>query len=147
MDLDPAHADVVADIRELPFPEHHADAMAAVHVLEHIYRWEVDDMMRDWLRVLKPGGVLILELPCMDKVFRYIADSIDRRALMSATFSWWPLWGDPKYREPAMVHRWGYTYGMLKELLIKAGFVNVKADKPRYHFPQRDMRVTAVKPC
>lgn len=146
VDLNPDVADVPADIKALPFPDDYADAIVAIHVVEHIYRWEVLDMFKEWLRVLKPGGKVIVELPSMEKVFKYIMDSFDRKEAMSPTFSWFPLWGDPKYREPGMVHRWGYTYPMLKEILIKAGFTGVMAEKPRYHFPNRDMRITAVKP-
>lgn len=146
VDLNAKFADVVADIRSLPYPDNHADAMAAIHVVEHINRWEVENMLSEWLRVLKPNGVLILELPSMEKVFRYISDCHDQRKPLSYAFSWFPLWGDPKYKDEGMTHRWGYTFPMLRELLIKAGFTGVKVDKPRYHFPQRDMRITAAKP-
>lgn len=145
VDLDPTHADLVSDIRSLPHPDNHADAIAAIHVVEHIYRWEVEDALKEWHRVLKPGGQLILELPSMEKVFTYITNMMDTKNSMSPTFSWFPLWGDPAYKDGAMVHKWGYTYPMMREILINAGFANVKVGKPRYHFPQRDMRVTASK--
>jgi len=103
-------------------------------------------MLKDWLRVLKPGGSLILELPCMDKVMRYMANVAEQKTLMSPTFSWWAMWGDPSYRNPLMCHKWGYTVMMMQQLLIKCGYENVKYEKPRYHFPQRDMRITATKP-
>lgn len=136
----------MADITRLPYPDNHADAIAAIHVIEHFYRWEVDAIVIDWKRVLKPGGRLILELPSMEKVFNYIANALDRRLPMSATFSFLPLWGDPKFKDVSMMHKWGYFFPMLRELLVKNGFENVASEKPRYHFAQRDMRVTAVKP-
>ena len=48
-------------------------------------------MLKDWLRVLKPGGELIIELPCMDKVMRYMANVAERKTMMSPTFSWWAM--------------------------------------------------------
>lgn len=138
--------DVVADITNLPFDDNYADAIAAIHVLEHFYLWDVQGILEGWKRVLKPGGKLIIELPSMEKVFRYIANALDQKLPMSATFSFHPLWGDPKYKHPAMQHKWGYFFPMLKQELVKAGFENIQLDKPRYHFPNRDMRVTALKP-
>ncbi len=146
VDLDENTADVVCDIRKLSFEDGYADAIAAIHVVEHVYEWEAGPMLKDWLRVLKPGGELIIELPCMDKVMRYMANVAERNTLMSPTFSWWALWGDPSDRNHLMCHKWGYTILMITQLLIKCGYENVKYEKPRYHFPQRDMRITATKP-
>ncbi len=146
MDLDETTADVVCDVRKLSFEDNHADAICAVHLVEHVHEWEAGPMLKDWLRVLKPGGQLVLELPCMDKVMRYMANVAERKTMMSPTFSWWALWGDPKERNPLMCHKWGYTILMITQLLIKCGYENVKYEKPRYHFPQRDMRITATKP-
>lgn len=145
VDLDP-DADHVCDIRKLDFDDNIADAICSVHVVEHVYEWEAGPMLTEWKRVLKPGGRLILELPCMDKVIRYMANVADQKTLMSPTFSWWALWGDPSYRNALMTHKWGYTIQMISQLLIKCGYEDVKYEKPRYHFPQRDMRITAVKP-
>ena len=141
-----AKPDVEADITDLPFGDNYADVIVAIHVIEHFYKWEVPDVLEEWKRVLKPGGKLILELPSMEKVFSYIANAMDRKIPMSGTFSFLPLWGDPSFKDPAMMHKWGYFFAMLRQDLVKAGFDAVTLEKPRYHFPNRDMRVVAVKP-
>lgn len=137
--------DVIADITHLPDADGTADAICAVHVIEHFYKWEVPNVLAEWKRVLKPGGKLILELPSMEKVFRYIANAMDRKLPMSETFSTLPLWGDPKYHDVAMCHKWGWMFSTLSMELVKAGFSGVKGLKPRYHFVERDMRLEALK--
>lgn len=139
-------ADVKCDIKELWLPDNHADRMCAVHVFEHFYHWEVNEVLREWLRVLKPGGTLILELPCMNKVFGYICTTISKGEPLSPTFSWLPIWGDPRYGRPEMCHRWGYFKADMDVVLKGAGFENISHEEARYHFPIRDMRVTARKP-
>lgn len=115
-------------------------------MIEHFYQWQVEGILREWLRVLKPRGALILELPSMEKVFQYIANSLDQRLPLSATFSFLPIWGDPRFKSVEMMHKWGYFFATLRHELVRAGFDNIKLDKPRYHFRERDMRVTATKP-
>ncbi|MEK9894963.1 MAG: class I SAM-dependent methyltransferase [Burkholderiaceae bacterium] len=139
-------ADVHADLRHLPFPDASADRIAAIHVLEHFYLWEAGPLLAEWKRVLKPGGELILELPCLDKVFQYIHDAIDQGLQdFWAPMTVWALWGDPKYQDARMSHRWGYTYLMLGRLLEQAGWEWIAFTEPRYHLAVRDMRATAKK--
>jgi predicted SAM-dependent methyltransferase len=69
-------ADIQCDLRKLELATDSADAVAAIHVLEHFYEWEVYDLLTEWKRVLKPGGKMILELPCMDKVFAYVHNCV-----------------------------------------------------------------------
>lgn len=144
-DLDHPNADQHCDIRKLPFGTDYADRICAVHVVEHFYHWELQKMLKEWLRVLKPGGKLIIELPCMDKVFAYIADKVTRKLPVSPTFTFFPIWGDPNYHSEAMCHKWGYTMAMMKEELRLAGFNEIAYLKARYHFPERDMRLEAIK--
>ena len=60
-DLQSPLADVKADICELPFGENEYDLIFCNHVLEHI----PDDTkaMQELYRVLKPGGMVILQIP------------------------------------------------------------------------------------
>ena len=58
------HPDVNCDIRKLEvFPENYCDEILAVHVVEHFWRWEVEAVLKEWIRVLKPGSKMILECP------------------------------------------------------------------------------------
>lgn len=139
-------APVQSDLRKLPFSDNYADVAVAIHVVEHFYAWEVPDMLTEWKRVLKPGGRLVLELPCMNKVIQYMADCLEKKNDMHMQMTWFAFWGDPGHRSEGMCHKWGYTKMQIEEVLVNAGFVNVQTDAPRYHFAERDMRVTAVKP-
>jgi predicted SAM-dependent methyltransferase len=58
------HPDVNCDIRKLDvFSDEYCDEILAVHVVEHFWRWEVEAVIKEWIRVLKPGGRMILECP------------------------------------------------------------------------------------
>jgi SAM-dependent methyltransferase len=146
VDLYSRRADIKCDLRKLDFSDSYADRIVAIHVFEHFYLWEAEDMLGEWKRVLRPGGTLSLELPCMDKVFGHIAARIGKGQPPARFMSWLPIWGDPRHREPAMCHKWGYFRGDMDAVLTRAGFVDVTHEEPRYHFPIRDMRVTARKP-
>jgi predicted SAM-dependent methyltransferase len=65
VDLTPLpHVDHVADVKDLTFAETNSvDLIYASHVLEHFGRAEHLDVLREWWRVLKPGGVLRLSVP------------------------------------------------------------------------------------
>lgn len=141
-----AEADIQADIRSLPMiPTDSADAVAAIHVLEHFYEWEAEPLLTEWKRILKPGGKMILELPSMDKVFRYIAWAVTTGADLQAFMSLHAMWGDPVYRSPAMCHKWGWFQKPLVALLEKIGMREIRLCDARYHFRFRDQRIECVK--
>jgi predicted SAM-dependent methyltransferase len=60
-DLNSPIADVKADICDLPFKTNYFDTLICNHVLEHIK--DDSKAMRELLRVLKPGGIAILQIP------------------------------------------------------------------------------------
>lgn len=138
-------ADLKADIRNLPIDSDSADAVAAIHVLEHFYEWEALPLIEEWRRILKPGGKMILELPCMDKVFGYTANCFQQKEQVMEFMTLHALYGDPKHRDVAMCHKWGWFTVLLVDLLKRAGMRDPKICKPRYHFPFRDMRLEAIK--
>lgn len=102
-------------------------------------------MIEEWRRVLKPGGKMILELPCMDKIMQYIARTVGTGEPFYPFMTLYAFWGDPGHENEAMCHKWGYFKQTLKELLEKCGMRDIRFEKPRYHFPFRDMRVECVK--
>ena len=60
-DLNSPLADVKADICELPFADDAYDFVLCNHVLEHIP--DDDTALKEIKRVLKPGGIAILQIP------------------------------------------------------------------------------------
>jgi phosphatidylethanolamine/phosphatidyl-N-methylethanolamine N-methyltransferase len=63
-DNDTAKRIVVAveDATKLSFENASFDRLIATHVLEHLYR--PHEVLREWARVLRPGGTLSIVLPC-----------------------------------------------------------------------------------
>ncbi|MGH2510604.1 MAG: class I SAM-dependent methyltransferase, partial [Ktedonobacteraceae bacterium] len=63
--MEPTNGTIVVekeDATRLSFSDNSFDRVIAAHILEHLYKpYEV---LREWHRVLKPGGVLSLVLPC-----------------------------------------------------------------------------------
>lgn len=58
------HVDVQGPVDILPFAaDQSVEMIYACHVLEHFGRHEVDTILAEWFRVLKPGGVLRIAVP------------------------------------------------------------------------------------
>lgn len=60
--LQPGRPSVVADVRRLPLRAGSVDALVALHVLGHLVEAERAAAAREWMRVLRAGGVLVLEV-------------------------------------------------------------------------------------
>ena len=137
--------DIVSDITKLDLPDAYADEIMAIHVVEHFWVWEVENILVEWKRVLKPGGRLVLELPDLLKAARLLIKSHGRSqdAVKTAMNG---LYGDPDWMEEVMIHRWGWTPDEMEGRLLSVGFVNVRHERPQFHKIVRDMRVTARKP-
>lgn len=137
-----ARADVRCDCTALTFETGSVDSLYAIHLLEHLHRGDADVALKDWARVLKPGGVLVLELPCLNKIAQLLVDGEpDIRMTVLG------LYGDPRDPAPAMLHKWGWSREELTQALTQVGLEQVEVTEPVFHFPKRDMRVSARKPC
>lgn len=52
----------------LPYPDASVDVVRASHILEHVPFDQVDETVREWVRVLKPGGILRIAVPDFLKI-------------------------------------------------------------------------------
>lgn len=132
--------DVVTDGRTLPFDDDTAEEIQAIHFVEHVPRLDVDRMIVDWRRVLKPGGKLVIEVPCLNKMAQLITEG-ERNIRLTLL----GIFGDPRDPKPGMMHAWAYTKEELRDILDQAGFTHIEVKEPVFHMPKRDMRVEAVK--
>lgn len=117
---------VPADITKgLPLPDRHFDYAVSIHALPMISLPQVVPVLAELRRVLRPGGVLRLCLPDLDKGLAalregrvehfYVPDSDS--ACVSGKFITHMLW-----------YGWSvtlFTAEFIEELLVKAGFAAV----------------------
>lgn len=154
IDVAPARAgrspDVISDLRKLEaFEDETADEIMAIHVIEHFWRWEVLEIVREWVRVLKPGGRMILECPNLVSACEEFLKNPDISAGpgLEGQRTMWVFYGDPAWRDPLMTHRWAYTPNSLKALMEEAGMVKVRQEAAQFKLREpRDLRLVGERP-
>lgn len=132
--------EIFADVSSIPLPDASADEIMAIHVFEHVFRWESEKVLAEWARILKPGGKLAMEMPHLVKVCKNVISGRPDQMGM------WGLYGDPKLGDPYMVHRWLWTTESLTPLLKAAGFTDIVEVPTQWHpagRQHRDFRIEA----
>ena len=78
LDVDPAvHPDIICSITDMsPIATGLVDAIWSSHNLEHLQRHEVPAALAEFIRVLKPQGLLLLTLPDLRQVAQFIVDRV-----------------------------------------------------------------------
>lgn len=137
----PRPPEVLCDARTVPLPDSDCDVVMALHLIEHFYRWEVEDVLAEWRRLLKPKGQLILELPNLEQACRNLLKGLNDQMSM------WPIYGDWNHRDEFMMHKHGYSPATITALLKTCGFTKIRILPPMTHGRRhnRDMRVEGVK--
>lgn len=142
LNIDFKNSDFDCDIRKLNLPDSSAQEIHLIHVFEHLHRMEAESSLKDWLRVLKPGGKLVMEMPCLNKV-----SSMIHQGEKSLSMTLFALYGDVRLNRPEMLHKWCWSKEEITGVLKSNGFEKVTEEEPFFHFPNRDMRVIAFKPA
>ena len=105
------HVHHVHDAQSLPFfSDNFADLIYVSHTLEHIPMEDVVDVLKEWQRVLKPGGILRISVPDFDQIIN-IYHSNNR----SIETIWRPLLGGQEY--PENYHFSVFNKKYLKDIL------------------------------
>lgn len=105
------------------FDNDSADLIYSSHNLEYFDRIEAKKVLKEWNRVLKPGGILRLAVPDFEKLIHVYQLTGDLNKLLG------PLYGrmiiNTSNGEKTIYHKTGYDYTSLKSLLEESGFRNV----------------------
>lgn len=146
----PKPLDAVCMAGAIPLPDNSVSELMAVHLWEHLYRWECDEVMEEWKRVLRPGGLLVLEMPDLIKFCKNIIDGATRGGKHPDQLGMWAGWGDPRSKNPHMCHKWAWSPETIEEFLRGHGFIKIRHLPTVYHpagRAHRDLRVEARKPA
>lgn len=139
--------EILCDAKTIPLDDGVADVVMAIHVWEHFYRWESESVIAEWRRILKPGGLLILELPDLIKCCKNIVEGFTN-GRHPDQLGRWGLYGDPRLEDKYMCHPWGWAPDELMSFLQEHGFKSTKHKPTEFHrsgMKHRDMRIEAVK--
>jgi glycosyltransferase involved in cell wall biosynthesis len=119
-----ARCDVRFDVQKLPYPDNSVDEIKAFHIIEHFHFFEIQEVLKEWHRVLKPGGRLWLETPDFLETCRSFVEGSpvmpieDWRVLLYGHFfahAW----------VPGQTHKFLFTESQLRTNLDWAGFKQV----------------------
>ena len=116
--------DLVCNILKIPYPDNAVDTIEIYHVIEHLPRHELPKALKEWFRVMLPGGQLIIEYPDFDQAVKEYLKGNENR--IDNIFGLQRFSGD--------THLFGYNFKRLRKLLEQAGFTNIKNVIPTdYH--------------
>ena len=111
--------DVVSDARHLPFADGVLDELTAQDLLEHFPRSESETLLDEWVRVLRPGGLLRVQTPDL----RALAKAFLRGKLdVEDTVEW--LYG--RQDHPFNFHMTGFDEPRLRGLLEARGVRDIR---------------------
>lgn len=121
--------DIRCDIHEIPEPCEKFDEVRARHVLEHFPAHEAPDLLKEWLRILKIGGKIEIEVPNLTWAMETVLKQEKGEGGIPTDemfYAWGVLYGCKETgheKNPAMQHKTGYTRRTLKNLFDQVGGV------------------------
>jgi SAM-dependent methyltransferase len=136
LDVDPRQLpDVVGDMVDMRdvVPTESVDAVWSSHNIEHVFAHEVQLVLGEFVRVLRPGGFVLITTPDLQRAAERIASGrLEEPLYESEGGPITPLdmvYGHGRavadgFRE--MAHRTGYTARTLERKLLDAGFERVR---------------------
>lgn len=140
LDIESPIVDIIADLTDLPFVDNTFDMIICNHVLEHIPKDKL--AMSEIYRVLKPGGMAILQVPLdTNRDITYSDDSITdpkQRARIFGQYDHVRIYGMDYYDTLASV---GFQ-------VKKEDFVNKLSQEEieKYRLPANEIIPIATKP-
>jgi hypothetical protein len=106
------------EIYPLPFGDGSADVIRASHCLEHFGHKVVGDVVKEWVRVLKPGGSLKIAVPDFRKIVSWYVEGRNDLPLQ--------LYLMGGQRDEDDYHKTIFEHGLLKRVMEDAGLEDIR---------------------
>jgi predicted SAM-dependent methyltransferase len=142
------HRFVQDDVTKLEkFENDSVDEITAMHLLEHIPVYKIDETLIRWHEVLRKDGFVIVEMPC---IIKSCVNTLQLLTTKDSNLTHFlglvGIFGEPDPKNTFMEHKWGWTFETLQQQFRNAGFVNIREEQPMTHRgPVRDFRLVAQK--
>lgn len=120
-----AAVDVVANALDLNMYEDNSIEHIFTHaMLEHIPCWDTIKALKEWYRILKPGGTIQVEVPDLERIYAdwIINKSLDEQEAIDNIFGR----TEEKKAYKNQHHLTGFTYDRLVRFMKECGFTNFK---------------------
>jgi len=122
----PRGADIIADVLDLNmYEDGTVDHIHTYGLLEHIAPWDTMRALTEWLRVLRPGGTIHIEVPDLYKVFEgwLVTGELEEHLAINLIYG-----GNkaPNKIYPDQHHLTGFTLYRLAQTMVQAGFEDVR---------------------
>lgn len=138
IDIGNSKADLVWDVRKIPLDDNKVDEIVAIHLIEHFPIQEVPNIVREWKRVLKPNGKLVLEFPDVQALFKAFetSDEAGRKHIIDCVYG---------AHMPEFPHLFGWYDVSIWKLLHDMDFENITKMAPQVDHWGINMRVECTK--
>jgi predicted SAM-dependent methyltransferase len=119
------HVDFVSSIDQLSFIEGSTvSEIYSSHAFEYFTRDEALDVLREWNRILIPGGKLYITVPNFEALIDIYNQTQDIQLILG------PLFGKWRNSKSTIFHKTTYDHESLSKLLISSEFIEVSRFDP-----------------
>jgi predicted SAM-dependent methyltransferase len=118
--------DKVCDLFPLDFADSQFDLIYCSHVLEHFKKVQLKDVLCEWVRCLKDGGIMRISVPDIGALLKIYDMDGDLDKIIG------PLLGGQDY--PQNFHYAAFDFDTLKSLMLDCGLEAVHRWNPRRTF-------------
>jgi len=136
VDLHHESADIKAPMWDLPIDDSSIEIIWTEHALEHVPMVKVPPTLKEWFRVLRPGGLAYISVPNFDYVARYWLTGADRNWAEAMVFG--------NQAHEGEFHKCAFTASLLKSDCEAAGF-HVKHVNIRWTHSQETLQAVCTK--
>lgn len=141
-------ADIQEDVLTANIPENCADEIRSFHMIEHLPKWSVNQLLSNWHNILKTGGKLVLEMPDLEKLCKAYLDNEEDRDIITLCIygsMYNCLSPETEKNGTSSTHLYGYNPAQMIEILNKIGFTKIEEKDVEGEHPGHNFRIEAIK--
>lgn len=133
-------ADRFMDILNLKYVGNSAEEILVVQTFEHFSRSESRKALWEWHRMLRPGGVLTIDVPDFEGLCKLL---LTAKSEQDKEYYYRMIFGS--HKNEYAFHKDGYSFNKLYTLLQTSGYVEIVYVGNIFHHPYPSITLKAIK--